>query len=66
MSEPKPSESTSERDHTPATREAVVVAHEDSLIDAQLKLSPADRLRALQSFVEDVVRMRDGRRPAVR
>jgi hypothetical protein len=66
MSEPNPAESSPEGDDSPVPPGVVVGEHEDTLIDAQLRLSPADRLRALQSFVEDVIRMRDGRRPAVR
>ena len=65
MSDPKAPDSRPERDEPPALP-ATVAMHDDSLIDAQLRLSPTDRLRALQSFVEDVIRMRDGRRPAVR
>ena len=64
MNDPKAPDPRPER-HEPAIP-ATVATHDDSLIDAQLRLSPTDRLRALQSFVEDVIRMRDGRRPAVR
>jgi hypothetical protein len=65
MTEPNAPDSRQERDESPAPT-ALVTTHDDSLIDAQLQLSPADRLRALQSFVEDVIKMRDGRRPSIR
>jgi hypothetical protein len=65
MSRPERPEPATTRDE-PAVRPTATDEHDDSLIDAHLRLSPAERLRALQSFVEDVIRMRDGRRPAVR
>jgi hypothetical protein len=50
----------------PESRDAERPDHDDRLIEAHLRLSPAERLAALQSFVDDVIRIRDGRRPPVR
>lgn len=61
--EPKPSQ---DPEHQAPQRHQSDPHPDERLIDAHLRLSPAERLKALQSFVDDVIRMRRGRRPPVR
>ncbi len=63
----EPDESTPQSERPSPSAEPVSPAHpDDAVIEAHLRLTPSERLQALQAFVEDILRMRDGRRPAVR